>query len=212
MKKIIVFDLDGTIIVEPEFYQKVYSGTLNQVIEREREKQGLEILKYCRESFNGKGELSLFMLNIPFREWGKELINAPLDLINPQPMLVEQLRKLRAEKVIYTGSPVEMAIRAIRRVGFSENDFDFVLGWEEPELFPIKWSCSSVIFKYILKRFSVVDPKEAWSVGDDWATDLKPAQAIGMKTAGISKRNGNPTFWFATLQQFLSYIGGEEHE
>jgi len=211
MKKLVVFDLDGTIVVEPEFYRKVYSVTLNQVVERERGKQGVEVLQYCRENFNGKGELALFMLNIPFRKWAKELINAPLDLIHPHPVLVEQIRELGKKKVIYTGSPKEMALRVLERVGFSEGDFDFILGWREPELFPIKWSCSSIMFEYILKKF-LMNPQEAWSVGDNWETDLRPAQVIGMKTAGIRKRGGNPTIWFAALQQFLTYVGGEKDE
>lgn len=205
MEKLIVLDLDGTIVVEPAFYRTVYSGTLNQVIEREKGKKGLEILQFCRENFNGKGELSLFMLNIPFKEWSKELINSSIDLINPKPRIVAQIRELKMKKIIYTGSPEEMALRILKKVGFLEGDFDCIFGWREPEFFPVKWSYSSIIFKYILKKYQV-KPKEAWSVGDDWETDLRPAQIIGMKTAKIGKSSGNPTVQASSIEEFLDYL------
>jgi FMN phosphatase YigB (HAD superfamily) len=53
-----------------------------------------------------------------------------------------------------------------------------------------------------------VSPKDAWSVGDTWETDLMPAQKIGMKTAKIGKYEGSPTVCFATLEQFLDYLKG----
>lgn len=205
MEKLIIFDLDGTIVVEPEFYQKVYSGTLNQVVRKERGRMGLKVLQYYRKNFNGKGEFSLFALNIPFRKWAKQLIDAPLDLINPQPALVEQVRKLEMKKVIYTGSPIEMALSMLKKIGFLERDFDFVLGWREPELFPLKWSCSPLVSEYFLKMFSV-NPKKVWSVGDSWETDLKPAQVIGIKTAEIRNHKGNPTCYFNRIEDFLAYL------
>ncbi len=202
--KLIVFDLDGTIVAEPEFYRKVYSATLNLVVESRRGKRGLQILEHCREKFDGKGELALLALNIPFREWAQYLTEAPLDLIVPQPTLVKQMRKLSAHKVIYTGSPTRMAQRMLARLGFSREDFDEIIGWDESELFPMKWTCSPLVFKMILTKFSVA-PSEVWSVGDDWETDLKPAKIIGMKTAEIRNYKGEPTQQFNRLEDFLVY-------
>lgn len=205
MEKLIVFDLDGTIVKWSEEYRKIYSGSLNQVVKRERGELGLKVLQYCRENFNGKGELSLFILNIPFRKWAKKLIEASLDSINTQPMLVNQIRELDTKKVIYTGSPVKMVSRVLIKMGFSEKDFDLVIGWREPELFPVKWSCSPIVFEYFLKRFQI-SPEHAWSVGDDWDTDLRPAQRIGMNTVKVGKLDGNPTLLVPSIQEFLNYI------
>jgi len=133
--ELIVFDLDGTICVSPEFYREVYSGTLNEVVEKERGNEGPKELQYCREHYGGKGELALFALNIPFVKWAEYLNNASLNLINPQHDLARMLRGIDAKKVIYTGSPIKMACKVVSRLGFSTGDFDDILGWEEPETF-----------------------------------------------------------------------------
>lgn len=209
MEKLVVFDLDGTIVVWSEGYREFYSGTLNQVVERERGELGLKVLQHCRENFDGKGELSLFILNIPFRKWAKELIDVPLNLISAQPMLVNQIRELDTKKVIYTGSPERMVSKVLTKIGFSEEDFDLVISWREPELFPVKWSCSPIMFEYVLERFQI-SSRETWSVGDDWEMDLRPAQIIGMKTAKVGKADGNPTLWVSSVQEFLSHIRRQE--
>lgn len=212
MTKLIVFDLDGTIVVEPEFYKEVYSGTLTDLVEDVRGERGLETLRFYRENYDGKGELALFALNIPFRMWAERLINASLDLISPQPELVEKFRSLKSKKVIYTGSPVEMADKILQRVGFTKDDVDLIVGWREPELSPLKWSCSPLVFESILLRFQHV-PADAWAVGDDWDTDLNPAKVIGMRTARVRKQGGFAAREFGTLVAFLDHIlGGERHE
>ncbi len=62
--ELMIFDMDGTLIINPNFYNKTYSGTLEQTIFEERGQMGLNVLKYCREEREGKGELALEMLNI----------------------------------------------------------------------------------------------------------------------------------------------------
>jgi len=209
LEKVIIFDLDGTIVTEPEFYKNVYSGTLNEVVGKERGKTGLDMLQYCRREFDGKGELALFALNIPYRKWADKLINAPLDLIPELPEVVWKLKSIAAKKVIYTGSPIKMALRMLDKIGFSKEDFDFICGWKEPEIFPVKWTCSSMPFRYILRKFKA-DPRKSWSVGDEWETDLKPAQVIAINTAEVRKHNGNPTIRVPTLQAFLDHLEGEK--
>jgi len=210
MKKLVVFDLDGTISVNSEFYRKVYSGTLESLIMERRGKEGLAMLKYCRENYDGKGELALFALNIPFRDWAQLLVNAPMELLMPQPRLCELIHALVTVKVVYTGSPIDMAARVLQRLGFSPTeDFDLILGWQEPELFPCKWTCSPLVFDGILKRFSV-SPAEAWAVGDVWDTDLLPAQTVGMRTAMVRKQQGgHPDIWVPSVEEFLERLERE---
>ena len=207
MANLVIFDLDGTIVHAPEFYRQVYSGTLTTLIAEQRGDEGLEVLAHCRKHYGGKGELALFALNIPFTFWAERLINASLDLIQPDPALVERLRSLPVKKVIYTGSPMKMAWRLLEKFGFRAEDFDLLIGWEEPDFFPLKWSCSPFLFKLMLANFHC-EPNDAWAVGDDWETDLAPAQAIGMGTARVRKEGGDPDIWFPTLSGFLAHIGG----
>ena len=49
MEKLVIFDLDGTIVAEPEFYRKVYSGTLRELIYQESGAEGIKMLEYCRQ-------------------------------------------------------------------------------------------------------------------------------------------------------------------
>jgi FMN phosphatase YigB (HAD superfamily) len=202
MEKLVIFDLDGTISVKPEFYKSVYSGTLNELIESERGEKGLKILNQCRKNYDGRGELALFALGIPFKKWAKMLIDAPLDLIMENSSFVGGMRRMEAKKVIYTGSPREMAIRILKRVGFSEDDFDLILGWEESELFPLKWSCSPLIFSKIVQDMGG-NFSGAWSVGDNWETDLAPAKVIGIKTAMVEKFSRLPDACYPSLTEFF---------
>jgi FMN phosphatase YigB (HAD superfamily) len=205
MKKLIIFDLDGTITTESEFYKKVYSGALNELVKEERGSEGLKVLNQCRNNYDGRGELALFNLNIPIKKWAKKLINAPLDLLNRNDEIVRRIRKAEARKVIYTGSPVKMATRILNRIGFAENDFDFIVGWDEPEFFPLKWSCSPWVFEKIIQGFKI-DFSEVWSVGDTWETDLEPAKQIGIKTALIGNDKGSPDVFYPTLSEFLQEL------
>lgn len=201
-----IFDLDGTICENPEFYSCVYSKSLEKIVKQRRGEIGLSRLKECRENYQGKGEIALFNLGIPFSEWAEYLIGVDVDMIIPQKDLCKKLRGLKSKKIIYTGSPIELAIRILKRMGFDPyQDFDLIIGWCEPELFPLKWTCSSLIFQNILNNFSIGYP-EAWAVGDNWETDLLPAKNIGMKTVEISKRDGNPDFYFTYINQFLDYV------
>lgn len=203
---LIVFDLDGTIVSSPVFYRMIYSGTLNRLVADRRGEQGVAMLRYCREHYDGRGELVLFALNIAFREWAHFLINAPLESLKPQPDLCRKIRSFKGIKVVYTGSPVEMASKILEHVGFSPNDdFDLIMGWREPELFPTKWTCSTFVFEEILRRFSV-SPSKAWAVGDVWDTDLLPAKMVGMKTALVGDAIGMPDCRFPNIEMFLKAI------
>lgn len=202
---LLVFDMDGTIVDEPEFYRGVYSGTLNETIASEKGQIGLDALQWYRTNQGGKGELALAALGIPFGRWADRLIAAPLNLIAPQPAVVERLRSLDVRKVIYTGSPTLMALRILERFGFDPfRDFDYILGWESPQSSPMKWGCSPQPFRDILQQFNC-KPCNAWSVGDNWETDLEPARQIGISTFQIGNRAGIPDYRFPSLAQFLSF-------
>ncbi|OHA16286.1 MAG: hypothetical protein A3G52_04550 [Candidatus Taylorbacteria bacterium RIFCSPLOWO2_12_FULL_43_20] len=202
--KLIIFDLDGTILHNPAFYQNAYSESLEMLVAEKRGDYGVEILNQCRKNLEGKGELSLFLLNIPFIDWVEKLTETNLEMITPDLELVEKMRKIDAIKVIYTGSPLVMAHRIIEKMGFSIDDFNLIIGWEEPEFFPTKWTSSPLIFKKIMNQFAC-SPKETLAVGDVWSTDLLPAQSIGIKTVQINTKTSNSDFHFKTIEEFLNF-------
>lgn len=208
--ELIIFDMDGTLILNPDFYRLIYSGRLNEVIEQERGQYGLDVLSYYRKNFEGRGEYALFALRIPFKKWADKLIAAPLDLISPQPEVVQKIRSLNTRKVVFTGSPTALAIRMFSRFGFDPSyDFDQIFGWKEPETFPLKWACSPFVFDSIARQFTC-SPIQTMSVGDTWESDLEPAQRIGMKTVQIRTNTGNPDFRFANVSELILAMKGGE--
>jgi len=109
--KLIVFDMDGTLIDEPEFYRVVYSGTLNQVVEETKGPEGLQTLAWCRQNLEGKGELALMALGIPFRLWAEKLIDAPMDTITPRPDVVAAIRSIQSKKILFVNDNLSENIK-----------------------------------------------------------------------------------------------------
>lgn len=204
MFSLVVFDFDDCIYQHSESYRATYSKSLDEVVAAERGAMGLEVLSSCREGYEGKGELALFALNIPFSRWAKSLLDLPE--ISPQLGLVEGFRGMKAYKVIYTGSPKRLVERTLIQLGFVKEDFNLVIGWEEPELFPVKWARSPLVFERILKEFGC-NPKETLSVGDSWETDLAPASHLGISTVQIGCNSGKADRYFPTIYEFLQQGG-----
>ncbi|OGG11416.1 hypothetical protein A2Z00_03140 [Candidatus Gottesmanbacteria bacterium RBG_13_45_10] len=201
--KAIIFDLDGTLVDVAQFYADVYTGTLVELVRSVKGEEGVKTL-WERERLDGKGELTLMAIGIPFRAWAQKLIDAPLGFVTPRPDIVASIRAISARKVIFTGSPVGMAYRVLDRMGFApRSDFDLIIGWKEPELFPLKWNNSSFVFESVTALFDC-DPKEVWSVGDSWETDLEPAKRLGITTIQIRKTIGSPDFRFPDIETLFS--------
>ncbi len=199
----IIFDLDGTIVDEPEFYSSVYSQSLIDFVREREGEKGVETL-LNRVKIDGKGELTLESMGIPYSAWAERLINAPLDLILPQPDIVSLFQNISAKKVIYTGSPLTLAYRLLDRIGFNpKRDFDLIIGWNESETFPLKWTNSSFVFESIAALLNC-EPEKLWSVGDDWKADLAPAAKLGMTTVQIRKTDGQSNAQFPAIRDLLS--------
>jgi FMN phosphatase YigB (HAD superfamily) len=201
--KLTIWDMDGTLVQEPKYYRGVYSASLEQTALEIAGQRGLDEVNFCRANFEGKGELALGRLGIPFSEWGQRLFAAPVDLITPQPAVVEKFRSLDEPKILFTGSPLAMAMKILDRLGFDPlKDFEMLVGWQEPESEPAKWSQSKRIFQEILQKMNV-KPQDAWSIGDNWETDLAPAQALGLTTVQIERVTGTPDYRFPNISEFI---------
>lgn len=208
MTHLYVFDLDGTLAVCPEFYSSVYSASLDRVVNNLRGEQGAEMLTYFRQHCHGRGELALGALNIPFEAWAKELCATSLQLIPPHPELIDSLNSLSGIKVIYTGSPRKFALRVLDRLGFPDDFFSQIIGWEEPEVTPVKWTCTPLVFRGLLDYYEC-NPARAWSIGDSWDTDLKPAAHVGMRTAQIDCGSSRSPHTFSSVLEFTQHVLNE---
>ncbi|MDP3997780.1 MAG: HAD family hydrolase [bacterium] len=205
MKRLFVFDLDGTLNRNPEFYTTVYSRTLEQLIKEFSGDEGMTMLAYFRQACQGRGELALSALNIPFSAWAKRLCAAPLELIVPQPDIVAATRSLSGKKVVYTGSPTYMAHAMLAKLGYLSSDFDDVIGWREPETCPVKWTCTSRVFLECLRRYKI-SPTNAYSIGDNWNTDLLPAKSLGMRTIIIGSDCADADLCFSDVLSFVEHV------
>lgn len=203
--ELLIFDLDNTLVDEKNYYETVYSGSLTRLIAEECGEGGLSELDYCRKNFGGKGELALARLGLPYSAWAQRLIESPTNLITPQPNLVERFRRIPIPKVLFTGSPLEMASRALNQFGLNaQEDFTALYGWQSGDDEPLKWSRSGEVFKAILEKFDL-PPRLVWSIGDNWETDLKEAMALGITTVQIGNEIGNPNLRFTNIADFFSF-------
>lgn len=201
-----IFDMDGTLIINPGFYKGVYSTTLNDTVFEACGESGLATLAYYRNNFEGKGELTLGALGIPFSKWAEKLSQAPIGEVQPDPELVAKLRAFKGKKALFTGSPKALAYRLLTQVGFDpESDFDLIVGWEEPELSPLKWNCSPFIFRSICQRLGL-EAEDIWAIGDNWESDLAPAERIGAASIQVNKSTGSPRFRFSTVTEMFNAI------
>jgi len=213
MQTAYIFDLDNTISINSEFYRTVYSQSLTDLIAEARGEEGLQMLEYYRRNCNGKGELALFALNLPFSAWAERLIRSDISMLEPSFEILESVRSLRGRKIVYTGSPRGMADAILMQIGFHVSDFDLVLGWEKPEVFPTKWTCSPTIFRSILMQFGC-NSQYSWSIGDNWDTDIVPARTIGINTAFIDPDIGTKTREaYTSLPEFVRvyHKGGDRY-
>lgn len=199
--QLIIFDLDGTIIQNPLFYKTVYSQSLNELIEEMRGERGLEALSYYRKNFQGRGELALFALTIPYSVWAEKLDNLSLDLIQQNKKLVNKIQQLPAKKVIYTGSPLKLTKRLLQRIGLKISDFDEIIAWKKSEEFPLKWTCSPFIFSSLAKRYRLQNDN-VLVIGDSYQTDIFPALQAGIRAKQIKE---------ATLEQALNVLWKENY-
>lgn len=202
MSKLFIFDLDGTLVQNRDFYEQVYSGSLDRVVYDHSGEEGLDILRKTRRVFDGKGELALFALGIPVGVWMSYLNQVSFDLVLPRPDLVCLLRNLEGVKVIYTGSPLLYTLRIIDRIGFSTEDFHEVIATEEMDCYPLKWSRSSHPFQSLMDKYDV-DEYCTWSIGDVWETDLEPAARIGIQTILVGERGSDMATNYEDIIDFL---------
>jgi FMN phosphatase YigB (HAD superfamily) len=147
------------------------------LIQSEKGKYGLKILKECRQDLDGKGELALLALNIPFKKWALKLVDIDVSSVEANRSISKKIKNLDGVKILYTGSPRKLAIKLIKQIGLSEDDFDEIIAWED-ETFPLKWTSNQLIYKYLSNKYST-HPQNMYSIGNDIDQDVLPIIKFG---------------------------------
>ena len=112
--------------------------------------------------------------------------NVPMDDLEPNPLLADQLRRLPGRCFVFTNGAREYAGRVLDRLGVTDC-FDGVFAIEDADLTP---KPAPATFRRMMDRFGV-EPRAA-AFFEDTPKNLEPAKALGMATILIGDGHGKP--------------------
>jgi len=112
--------------------------------------------------------------------------DVPLDGVEPNPRLVEQLMRLPGRRYVFTNGARDYANRVLARIGVTDC-FDGVFTIEDADLTP---KPAPSTFRHLIGRFGF-DPHAACFF-EDTPRNLEPAKALGMATVLIGDGHGKP--------------------
>jgi len=203
--KLFIFDLDGTLVNDMEFYKKAYSENLNKLVHKRAGDKGLKILNLVRQSNKNRGELALLVFDIPFSDWFDAVSDDDLSLIVPKPELVKSIENIDGIKVVFTGSSKALAEKILVRVGFDLNTFAEIIAFEKPAAIPVKLATDTIVFKYLLDEYNIL-PKDTFAIGDDYETDLLPAEMLGIHAIEVRRKSGMAKHFIANILDLPQYL------
>ena len=201
--KLIIFDIDGTLVVAPDFYKK-YSILIEKIISQKLKislKKAKEVANYFRKKF-GRGEMALksskigkitginFKGNIGTNSLYKGILNInPENYLKPDKKINLFLKNLYQQQKILialTNAPIKQAYKIFKAKGINKNYFKEIVGWQERKNMPK--NSLGFIYKRIIKKYKL-KPEEILTVGDVYETDIKPAIKLGIKGVLITNKN-----------------------
>lgn len=112
--------------------------------------------------------------------------DVPLDGVEPNPRLVEQLMRLPGRRYVFTNGARDYANRVLARIGVTDC-FDGIFTIEDADLTP---KPAPATFRHMIGRFGF-DPHLACFF-EDTPRNLEPAKALGMATVLIGDGHGKP--------------------
>ncbi len=112
--------------------------------------------------------------------------NVPMDDLEPNPALADQLRRLPGRCFVFTNGAREYAGRVLERLGVTDC-FDGVFAIEDADLTP---KPAPATFRRMMDRFGV-EPRAA-AFFEDTPKNLEPAKALGIATILIGDGHGKP--------------------
>lgn len=115
-----------------------------------------------------------------------EVHEVPMDGLEPNPRLAEQLMRLPGRRFVFTNGAREYAGRVLERLGVTQC-FDGVFAIEDADLTP---KPAPATFRRVIERFGI-DPHRA-AFFEDTPRNLEPAKALGMATVLVGDGHGKP--------------------
>ncbi|MEI6731968.1 MAG: HAD family hydrolase [archaeon] len=186
MKKLIIFDMDGTLyrfssgtnFRDSEMYAKIKENSYSFLERKLKINRQKAIEKYNQIKNEFRGEMSIGIE----RKLGinrYEFFANTWDL-SPEELLEKRdlsgiLDSLGLRKVVLTSAPAVWARKVLRYLNVSERVEAVFSG--EPDI----RKPDVRVFKQICDRFEV-KPSEVISIGDQLETDILPAKSLGMTT------------------------------
>lgn len=203
--KLYIFDLDGTLIDDMDFYRRIYTENLEKLVKGRYGDEGLKIVNMVRRVNRGKGELALLVLGISYDEWFDAVSEDDLKLLSKKSQLVEAVKKLDGVRVVFTGASRVLAEKMLSRVGFKPEDFNEIIAFEKPSVVPLKLSADRLVFQYLLGKYKVA-PEDAYMVGDEYEFDLLPAKILGINTVEVRHKSGKADHFVQNIIDLPKYL------
>ena len=184
-----VFDMDDTLYPREQGLMRLVQARINAYVVEAVGLNPEEAGVLQRQFLDEHGTtLAGLMANytIDAEHFLHDVHDVPMDSLEPNPILAEQLRRLPGRRFVFTNGAREYAGRVLDRLGVADC-FDGVFAIEDADLTP---KPAPSTFRRMIERFGF-EPRLA-AFFEDTPKNLEPAKAMGMTTVLIGDGHGKP--------------------
>ncbi len=184
-----VFDMDDTLYPRDQGLMRLVQARINAYVVEAVGMAPDEARVLQRQFLDEHGTtLAGLMANytIDADHFLHDVHDVPMDSLEPNPRLAEQLRRLPGRCFVFTNGAREYAGRVLDRLGVTDC-FDGVFAIEDADLTP---KPAPSTFRRMIERYGF-EPRSA-AFFEDTPRNLEPAKALGMRTVLIGDGHGKP--------------------
>lgn len=184
-----VFDMDDTLYPREQGLMRLVQARINAYVVEAVGLNPEEAGVLQRQFLDEHGTtLAGLMANytIDAEHFLHDVHDVPMDSLEPNPALADQLRRLPGRKIVFTNGAREYAGRVLARLGVADC-FDGVFAIEDADLTP---KPAPSTFRKVIERFDF-EPRLA-AFFEDTPKNLEPAKVLGMTTVLIGDGHGKP--------------------
>jgi putative hydrolase of the HAD superfamily len=184
-----VFDMDDTLYPREQGLMALVQGRINAYVVEAVGMAPDEARVLQRQFLDEHGTtLAGLMANytIDADDFLHVVHDVPMDSVEPNPRLAEQLMRLPGRRYVFTNGARDYAHRVLARIGVADC-FDGVFAIEDGDLTP---KPAPSAFRRMIDRFGF-EPRSAVFF-EDTPRNLEPAKALGMATVLIGDGHGKP--------------------
>lgn len=184
-----VFDMDDTLYPREQGLMRLVQARINayvvEAVGLDPESAGVLQRQFLDEHGT---TLAGLMANytIEPEHFLHDVHNVPMDDLEPNPVLADQLRRLPGRRFVFTNGARDYAGRVLDRLGVTDC-FEGVFAIEDADLTP---KPAPSTFRRLIERFHI-EPRTA-AFFEDTPKNLEPAKALGMATILIGDGHGKP--------------------